>query len=297
MRYSAPMSSITLSAPAKLNLFLHITGRRDDGYHTLQTVFQLLDYGDELQFSVRNDGKITLSCEGPTALDDVSADDNLVLRAARLLLRAAGRPETHKLGADIKLFKRIPTGGGLGGGSSDAASTLLGLNKLWNLNVSIDELAALGLQLGADVPVFVRGRSAWGEGIGEKLRPVGLPQRWFLIIHPGCHISTKEIFSHPQLTRDTPAITMAAFFTGPTRNDFEMLVRRLADPVDKALIFLGNFGEPRMTGSGASVFASFENEAQARLAQQQVPSEWQSFVAQGVNRSPAWEQLDNLHPG
>ncbi|WOJ95015.1 4-(cytidine 5'-diphospho)-2-C-methyl-D-erythritol kinase [Congregibacter variabilis] len=291
------MSSIALSAPAKLNLFLHITGQRDDGYHKLQTVFQLLNYGDELEFCLRNDDKIILSCEGPTALGDVDAEDNLVVRAARLLRQTAGGPQAHKLGADIKLLKRLPTGGGLGGGSSDAATTLLGLRQLWNLDVSIDDLAELGLQLGADVPVFVRGHSAWAEGIGEKLSPIELPPRWFLVIHPGCHVSTKEIFSHPQLTRDTPAITMAAFFTGPTRNDFENLVRRLADPVDKALNFLGIFGESRMTGSGASVFTIFDNEAQARVAQRQVPSEWHSFVAQGVNRSPVWEQLDMLHSG
>lgn len=299
MRYSAPMPSITLSAPAKLNLFLHITGQRDDGYHNLQTVFQLLDYGDELEFDLRDDGEIMLRCEGPTALEDVSADDNLVLRAAQLLKGAAGDSLNQQLGANIKLYKRLPTGGGLGGGSSDAASTLLGLRQLWNLNIGIDDLAELGRQLGADVPVFVRGHSAWAEGIGEQLTPLELSGRWFLVIHPGCHVSTKEIFSHPQLTRDTPAITMAAFFTGPTRNDFENLVRRLAEPVDKALIFLRIFGEPRMTGSGASVFVSFDNEAQALAAQQQVPSEWQNFVAQGVNQSPAWEQLNSvsLHPG
>ncbi|WP_415059629.1 4-(cytidine 5'-diphospho)-2-C-methyl-D-erythritol kinase [Congregibacter sp.] len=291
------MPALTLPAPAKLNLFLHITGRRDDGYHKLQTVFQLIDYGDELEFESREDGKVTLHCEGPMAFSDLSASDNLVVRAAQLLRQIAAKPGTPIPGADIKLFKRLPTGGGLGGGSSDAASTLLGLNKLWNLDRSIEELAELGLQLGADVPVFVHGHSAWAEGIGEQLTPLELPKRWFLVVHPGCHVSTHEIFSHPQLTRDTPAITMAAFFTGPTRNDFESLVRRLADPVDKALNWLANFGEARLTGSGASVFAIFDNEAQALVAQRQVPSEWRSFVAQGVNRSPAWEQLDTLLPG
>lgn len=292
------MSVLTLSAPAKLNLFLHITGRRPDGYHNLQTVFQLLDYGDELTFAPCHDGSINLECAGPTALEDVASADNLVLRAAHLLRQAApDAQDRRRLGANIRLFKRLPTGGGLGGGSSDAATTLLGLNRLWGLGVTIDALAELGRQLGADVPVFVRGNSAWAEGIGEELSPMELPERWFLVIHPQCHVATKVIFSHPQLTRDTPAITMAAFFTGPTRNDFENLVRRLAEPVDKALIWLANYGEAKMTGSGASVFASFDTEAQAAAAQQHVPREWQSFVAKGVDRSPAWEQLAMLSQG
>lgn len=289
------MPAIVLPAPAKLNLFLHITGQRPDGYHNLQTVFQLLDYGDELSFDLRNDSNIKLLCSGPTALDDVANADNLVLRAAHLLREAApDGVDRSPLGANISLFKQLPTGGGLGGGSSDAATTLLGLNKLWGLGIAIDNLAELGRQLGADVPVFVRGKSAWAEGIGEDLSPVALPRRWFLVVHPGCPVSTKVIFSHPQLTRDTPAITMAAFFTGPTRNDFENLVRRLAEPVDKALIWLQNYGEAKMTGSGASVFASFDTEAQAQAVQQQVPSEWRSFVARGVNRSPAWERLERV---
>ena len=255
------MHALTLPAPAKLNLFLHITGRRTDGYHELQTVFQLLDYGDTLTFSRRNDGALTLRCSGDVSLTDVPPDDNLVLRAARALRAHAGRPD---LGADIHLEKRLPTGGGLGGGSSDAASTLLGLNRLWGLDLDGDTLAALGTALGADVPVFVRGRSAWAEGIGERLTPIELPERWYLVIHPGCHVATAAVFSHPQLTRDTPAITIPAFFAGPTRNDCETLVRQLAEPVDKALIWLQKFGEARMTGSGACVFAGFADEASAR---------------------------------
>ncbi|WP_439101897.1 4-(cytidine 5'-diphospho)-2-C-methyl-D-erythritol kinase [Congregibacter sp.] len=291
------MSSITVSAPAKLNLFLHITEQRPDGYHNLQTMFQLLDFGDELTLSAREDGEIYLHCENG-ALEDVAPKDNLIVRAARLLQDVSpAQPGNQGRGADIKLLKRLPSGGGLGGGSSDAASTLLALNQLWKLNLSIDVLADIGRQLGADVPVFVRGHSAWAEGIGEELSPVELPERWFLVIHPGCHVSTKVIFSHPQLTRDTPAITMAAFFTGPTRNDFETLVRRLAEPVNKALIWLEKFGEARMTGSGASVFASFDSEAQARSALQQVPAEWQGFVARGLNRSPICAQLDGLSRG
>lgn len=282
-------ATLTLPAPAKLNLFLHITGRRADGYHELQTVFQLLDAGDELTFSARDDDVITLRCTGPQALDDVAEDDNLALRAARLLREAS--PRAGGCGADIVLDKRLPTGGGMGGGSSDAATTLLGLNALWQLDLAMDTLAALGARLGADVPVFVRGHSAWAEGVGEVLTAITLPERWFLVIHPGCHVSTKVIFSHPELTRDTPAITMAAFFAGPTRNDCENLVRRLAEPVDKALKWLQKFGEARMTGTGASVFAAFDSEAQARAALAQVPAGWQAFVARGVNRSTAVERL------
>ncbi len=265
-------SPLILTAPAKLNLFLHITGRRGDGYHNLQTIFQLLDIGDELTFASRQDGEVTLSVRGPQVLTDLRDEDNLVLRAARLLRSHAGgdRP-----GADITLHKVLPTGGGLGGGSSDAATTLLALNHL-----------------GADVPVFVRGRSAWAEGIGEQLTPLELPPRWYLVLHPGVGIATKTIFSHPQLTRDTPAITIAAFFEGASRNDCQPLVRRLATDVDKALIWLDKFGEARMTGTGASVFTAFANEADAKAVQARVPDEWQSFVARGLNHSPVTEQLD-----
>jgi 4-diphosphocytidyl-2-C-methyl-D-erythritol kinase len=286
------MRALSLPAPAKLNLFLHIIGRRDDGYHNLQTVFQILNYGDELHFAVRDDGEINLRCEGSQTLDDVAETDNLVLRAARLLREHVGY--SNAPGADIALIKHLPSGGGLGGGSSDAASTLLGLNALWELDLSTEHLAELGRQLGADVPVFVRGHSAWAEGIGEELTPVELPDRWYLVIHPNCHIATSVVFSHPQLTRDSPAITMAAFFGGPTRNDFENLVRRLAEPVNKALIWLEKFGEARLTGSGACVFASFDSEDAAQQVQQQIPDEWHSFVARGVNHSPAIEQLESL---
>jgi 4-diphosphocytidyl-2-C-methyl-D-erythritol kinase len=287
----ASAATLTLPAPAKLNLFLHITGRRDDGYHELQTVFQLLDASDELTLTARQDSNITLRCTGPRALSDVAEADNLVVRAARLLQTSS--PAAASCGADIILDKHLPAGGGLGGGSSDAASALLGLTALWQLDLDAEALAALGAQLGADVPVFVRGHSAWAEGVGEKLEPIELPRRWFLVIHPSCHVSTQVIFSHPELTRDTPAITMAAFFAGQTRNDCENLVRRLAKDVDKALIWLQKFGESRMTGTGASVFASFESEAEAQAVLAQVPDEWHAFVARGVNRSPALERLEH----
>jgi 4-diphosphocytidyl-2-C-methyl-D-erythritol kinase len=282
------MSPLVLPAPAKLNLFLHITGRRDDGYHELQTLFQLLDFGDELSFALRADGELVLECQGPQALNDIRPEDNLVLRAARALAAQApgGVP-----GATITLDKRLPAGGGVGGGSSDAASTLLGLNALWDLKLSTERLAEIGRALGADVPVFVRGCSAWAEGVGEQLTPVELPQRWYLVIHPGCHVSTATVFQHPQLTRNSPAITIAAFFAGDTRNDCEDLVRRLAPPVDKALIWLQNFGDAALTGTGACVFASFDREEQARDRLSQVPEQWQAFVAKGVNRSPALDRL------
>lgn len=290
---------LTLPAPAKLNLFLHITGRRDDGYHSLQTVFQLLDYGDELAFATRDDDLLTLACSGPQGLEEVPAGDNLVLRAARALRDHTGRPD---LGADITLTKRLPTGGGVGGGSSDAATTLLALNHLWRLQLDDDTLAAIGRGLGADVPVFVRGNSAWAEGVGEKLTPVDLPERWYLVVHPGCHVSTAAVFSHAQLTRDTPAITIRAFFAGASRNDCEPLVRRLHEPIDKALIRLGKcdgrVDEPRLTGTGACVFTSFATQREAEAAQadlaQRSPPDWQSFVARGSDRSAAHRALADV---
>lgn len=283
-----PMSALTLPAPAKLNLFLHITGRRDDGYHQLQTLFQLLDYGDELSFAIREDGAITLSCTGSQSLAELPEEDNLVLRAARQLAQMAPREVP---GADITLTKRLPAGGGLGGGSSDAASTLLGLNRLWGLDLPVEQLADIGLGLGADVPVFVHGHSAWAENVGEDLTPVELPPRWYVVIHPGCRVSTRTVFSHAQLTRNSPAITMAAFFRGDTRNDCEDLVRRLAEPVDKALIFLQNFGDAALTGTGACVFAGFDSESAATAVRSAVPKQWRAFVARGVNRSPALDKL------
>ncbi len=275
---------LSLAAPAKLNLFLHVTGRRDDGYHTLQTVFQLLDWGDTVTLEARDDGAITLA--GPDL--GIAGDDNLAVRAARAL---KALPEVDAdAGVHITLDKRIPTGGGLGGGSSDAASTLLGLARLWGLAVDPDRLAAIGATLGADVPVFVRGRSAWAEGIGEELAPLELPPAWFLVIHPGVHVDTGEIFSRRELTRDSPPITMAAFFAGGSRNDCEPLVRNLYPEVDKALKWLGKFGKARLTGTGACVFCRCTDEAAARTIAAAVPAPWRAIVAAGINRSPALEQ-------
>jgi 4-diphosphocytidyl-2-C-methyl-D-erythritol kinase len=277
-------SILTLPAPAKLNLFLHITGRRPDGYHLLQTVFQLLDYGDELRFCLRDDDQIRLHCDNP----ELSGEDNLVLRAARLLREHC---ECNQ-GVDIELVKRIPAGAGLGGGSSDAATTLVALNQLWHCALTREQLAAMGLSLGADVPVFVHARSAWAEGVGEYLTPVLLPAIYYLVLTPACHVSTSVIFSHQELTRDTRAIKMAAFLEGQSRNDCEMLVRTLYPEVNAALEWLSQFAPARMTGTGSSVFAGFQDEASARAVLAKLPSNSQGplknisgFVAKAVNRS------------
>jgi 4-diphosphocytidyl-2-C-methyl-D-erythritol kinase len=273
--------ALTLLAPAKINLFLHITGRRQDGYHELQTLFQLLDWGDSLQFSPDTSGKIALQ-----GLDlGIDVEENLVYRAATLLQRG-------ELGVQIALHKRIPAGGGLGGGSSDAATTLLALNHLWELGLQRDELSRLGASLGADVPVFVAGHTAWAEGVGERLTPVEMPPDWYLVVTPDCHVSTAEIFSHRQLTRNTAPIKIAAFFEGASRNDCQELVRRIYPEVDKALKFLEKFGEARLTGTGASAFARFGSRAEADAASRQVPPEWSGIVAQGINRSPVHAALN-----
>jgi len=272
---------LTLLSPAKLNLFLHITGRRADGYHLLQTLFQLLDWGDELCFTANHSGLVTLDAPGL----DLPPGDNLVTRAAALLRRGS-------LGAHITLLKRIPTGGGLGGGSSNAATTLLALNHLWELGLGREELQALGAGLGADVPVFVGGRTAWAEGIGEGLTPVDIEERWYVIITPDCHVCTGQIFSHLQLTRNTSPIKMATFFEGYTRNDCQQLVRRLYPAVDMALSWLDRFGEARLTGTGASVFASFGTEAEARAVLLALPRDWTGVVARGLNQSPVTASID-----
>ncbi len=272
-------ATLHIASPAKLNLFLHITGRRPDGYHELQTIFQLIDFGDTLEITPRDDGDLRLH----TAVPELANDDNLILRAARALREASGCTR----GADIILHKRIPMGAGLGGGSSNAASTLLGLDRLWQTHLGTECLSTLGLRLGADVPLFVQGESAWAEGIGERLTPVTLPPKFFVVLCPDCHVSTRDIFSSEQLTRHTSAIKMAAFLAGQTRNDCENLVRTLYPPVDEALVWLARFGEARMTGTGASVFAGFDSEEQASAVLAQLPRHWKGFTARGLQRSPA----------
>jgi 4-diphosphocytidyl-2-C-methyl-D-erythritol kinase len=273
-------SDLSLVSPAKLNLFLHITGRRSDGYHQLQTLFQLLDWGDNMHFHVNHSGNVTLRSQGL----DIPDEENLVLRAAQLLQR-------DDWGAEITLEKQIPAGGGLGGGSSNAASTLLALDHLWNLDLGRDKLMELGRDLGADVPVFVAAHTAWAEGIGEILTPVELPERWYLVLTPDCHVSTAEIFSHRQLTRNTSPIKIAAFFEGHSRNDCQELVRNLHPEVDKALKVLEKFGDARLTGTGACVFVGFDSESQARAAEAQVSVNWPCVVAKGINQSPVTDVL------
>lgn len=272
-------ATVTLQCPAKLNLFLHITGRRPDGYHTLQTLFQIIDRCDTLSISPVSDGNITLECSDPT----LTGADNLVLRAAHVLRETTGCTK----GAALRLDKRIPMGAGLGGGSSDAASALLGLNQFWGTGLSIDTLASLGLGLGADVPLFVRGSSAWAEGIGEILTPVDLPTKTYLVICPDCHVSTQDIFSHQQLTRNTTAIKMAAFLAGHTRNDCENVVRSLYPPVDEALLWLNQFAQARMTGTGASIFAAFDSTQQAQQIFNELPRGMTGFLAQGLASTKA----------
>ncbi len=270
-------------APAKINLFLHITGRRADGYHLLQTVFQFLDHGDRLQFEPREDGRVALA----TPLPGVDPEEDLTVRAARLLRRHAG----VERGVTIAIEKRLPMGGGLGGGSSDAATTLVALDHLWKLDLGVDALAALGLELGADVPVFVRGHAAWAEGVGERLTPIEPPEPWYLVVVPGCQVPTAEIFSARELTRDSETITIPAFLAGQGENVCEPVVRKRYPEVDEAMRWLGRFGRARMSGTGASVFVAFSEEGEAREAAKQVPPKWRAFVARGLNRSPLMERL------
>ena len=276
---------LSLPAPAKINLFLHITGRRADGYHELQTLFQLLDYGDRLSFEWRKDTVITLSPAHPA----IAEKDNLIYRAAIALRQEALRqnPKGH-YGAAIDLRKCLPLGGGLGGGSSDAATALIGLNQLWQLDFSREQLAIIGLKLGADVPVFIHGRTAWAEGIGEILRPVDMPERWYLVLAPNVEVSTARIFSHQQLTRDARAITIRAFLEQGGRNACQPIAEKLYPEVKTARKWLEQYANVRMTGTGACIFASFEDETQARQVLADVPQRWQAFVARGVNHSPAY---------
>lgn len=276
---------MTWPAPAKLNLFLHVLGRRDDGFHDLQTVFQFLDFCDYLRFRPRRDGRIIRH----GGLDDVAPEDDLVVRAARSLLAHAGK--SGRLGVEIGLDKRIPEQAGLGGGSSDAATTLLALNHLWFLNLDVDTLADLGAGLGADVPVFIHGQAAWAEGRGDRLEPVSLPEPWYLVVKPDCAISTAGLFASPSLRRDSEAIGLADFLAGQGRNDFQPLAAAGYPAVAQALEWLGRFGQPRLTGTGACVFVSFAEQAAATAALATLPEAWRGFVARGLNRSPLRDSL------
>jgi 4-diphosphocytidyl-2-C-methyl-D-erythritol kinase len=274
-------------APAKLNLFLHILGRRPDGYHELQTCFQFVDLCDEISFQIPADGRIRRT----TAMADVAEDADLCVRAARLLQTAAG----CRLGADISVLKRIPLGGGLGGGSSDAATCLVALNRLWNLHWPTHDLAALGLQLGADVPVFIRGRAAWAEGIGERLTPLYPPlapsESNYLILKPNIGVSTAQVFQDPELTRNSAPITIHGFLASGGRNDCLGVVRRRYPAVARALDWLSAFGSARLTGTGACVFLACETNDLRQEIVRRLPPGLQAFLARGLNDSPLLERL------
>ncbi|MEX0964910.1 MAG: 4-(cytidine 5'-diphospho)-2-C-methyl-D-erythritol kinase [Pseudohongiellaceae bacterium] len=268
-------------APAKLNLFLHITGRRADGYHELQTLFQLLDYGDAMAFEVNSTGILSLHLSYAEGIEqDVPLDNNLVIRAAELLRAETGNPA---LGARITLQKRLPSGAGLGGGSSNGAICLTALNRLWALDLSADRLCEIGVKLGADVPVFIRGKSAWAEGIGELLSPVELGESWYLVVSPNCSVATAAIFCDEHLTRNSQAIKMADFLGGTARNDCESVTRKLHPQVDQAFEIVTQFADFRMTGTGSSLFARFETEAAARVVLNKLPATLPGFVARGID--------------
>lgn len=267
-------------APAKINRFLHITGQRDDGYHELQTVFQFLDYSDELSFEILDHDEVSLV----NPLPGVKPDDDLTVRAARLLQQSANCSK----GARINVNKRLPMGGGLGGGSSDAATTLVALNQLWELNIEMLNLAQLGVQLGADVPIFIHGCSAWAEGVGEEISAIHLDEPWFVVLNPSVSVSTAEIFASPALQRDCSPITIKHFLSGAGKNVCEPVVCELYPQVQQALQWLEQFAPARMTGTGACVFAAVESEQQAQQVLAQCPEQYHGFVAQGQNISPLY---------
>ncbi|QYK00562.1 4-(cytidine 5'-diphospho)-2-C-methyl-D-erythritol kinase [Shewanella psychrotolerans] len=271
-------------APAKLNLFLHINGRRTDGYHELQTLFQFVDHCDLLDFAVNKSGEITLHSN----IGDVVANsDNLILKAAKSLQQRSAT----SFGAEIWLDKKLPMGGGIGGGSSDAATTLVALNHLWNTQLSLQELAEIGLSLGADVPVFINGLSAFAEGVGEKLITVDVPEPWYLVLTPDVHISTAEVFQDPQLPRDTPKLTLVDLMSNDWHNDCQQLVAARHPQVAKALAWLIEYAPSRMTGTGACVFGSFDTREQAEQVFAQMPADMSGFIAKGTNKSPLMLRL------
>jgi 4-diphosphocytidyl-2-C-methyl-D-erythritol kinase len=283
----SPVADEAWPAPAKLNLMLRVLGRRPDGYHRLQTVFQFIDRCDLLRFDVRPDAEIRRI----QAIPGVPEAQDLTVRAARALQSATG----CRLGVDLGLEKRLPMGGGLGGGSSDAATTLVALDRLWRLDIGAEGLACIALGLGADVPVFVRGQAAWGEGVGEDLTPVDLPEPWFLVLVPPVSVSTAAVFAHPELTRDSPPVTLRDFFSGDRHNDCAAVVRRDYPAVAAALDWLdresGAAGGGRLTGTGGCCFAAYERRDQARAALERLPPGLEGFVARGINRSPLLDHL------
>jgi 4-diphosphocytidyl-2-C-methyl-D-erythritol kinase len=273
------MNTLTLPSPAKLNLFLHITGQRPDGYHELQSIFQFIDMCDQLTFSPNDDGQIRITPE----IKGVPLHDNLIYKAARLLQQKTGCQH----GVNIQLEKILPMGGGLGGGSSNAATTLVGLNHLWQTDLSIKVLAELGLGLGADVPIFVHGKAAWAEGVGEVITPMDdLEENWFVLVVPDCHVNTKDVFSHKELTRDTPKCKMSAALRGTGRNDCKPVVTKLYKKVANSLNLLDNFGQARMTGTGSCVFLEVSSKHQAKDILAALPTDYTAFAVKGLNQSP-----------
>lgn len=286
-----PMTATTLrhlhncSAPAKLNLFLHVVGRREDGYHLLQSLFQLIDLQDTLHFDLRDDERINRVTE----LADVPEEHDLIIRAAKLLKTEATMRGHEVCGVDISLEKRIPMGGGLGGGSSDAATVLLALNHLWQLNMSRTELMRLGVQLGADVPFFLLGQNAFAQGIGEQLTPLAIPSAWYVVIHPGVGVPTPSVFGAAELTRNTKVVKMADFSARPLgfgKNDLQAVVVSAYPAVADAINWLSLHGEARMTGSGASVFARFDSESEAQAVLQQLPTQWRGWKVRSLDHHP-----------
>ncbi|WP_081926497.1 MULTISPECIES: 4-(cytidine 5'-diphospho)-2-C-methyl-D-erythritol kinase [unclassified Alteromonas] len=271
-------------SPAKLNIFLHILGRFDNGYHQLQSLFQMLDYGDELAFDVTNDGKITMA----TPLEGVPDEENLIIRAAKLLADKTKTP----LGVSISLNKRLPMGGGIGGGSSNAATALVALNHLWKTGLNEDELAQLGLALGSDVPIFVRGKTAFAGGVGEDIMPAPQEEKWYLVANPNVHVSTGAVFTHPDLPRNTPPIQWKDYKFEETRNDCQQLVANCHPEVANLLQWLLHYAPSRMTGTGACVFATFSDKTSAEQVMAKLPNAWQGFVAKGVNSSPLLNKIE-----
>lgn len=278
---------IRFPSPAKLNLFLYINARRDDGYHELQTLFQFLDYGDWLDVRLRNDGQICLTPK----ISDVKTEDNLIYRAATLLQQKSG----CTLGADLHLHKILPMGGGVGGGSSNAATALLALNYVWKTKFSISQLAELGLQLGADVPLFIHGRASFAEGIGEKMTYCSPPEKWYLVLKPNVHISTAKIFSAEDLPRNTPKKSLSELIEEQYRNDCEKVVSNQYAEVEELLHWLLKYAPSRLTGTGACVFAEFDDEKSAQAVFKIKPEKFTGFVAKGLNVSPLHSMLENLY--
>ncbi|CAK1730236.1 4-(cytidine 5'-diphospho)-2-C-methyl-D-erythritol kinase [Vibrio crassostreae] len=279
-------------SPAKLNLFLYITGRRDNGYHELQTLFQFVDFGDELTVTAnKKTSAITIS----PAIPGVATEDNLIWKAATALQQYT----STSFGADIELKKVLPMGGGIGGGSSNAATVLVALNYLWQLNLSDDQLAKIGLKLGADVPVFVRGYAAFAEGVGEQLQPANPDEKWYLVVKPQVSIATVDIFTHSELTRNTPKRALSTLLEQEYVNDCEKIVRMLYPEVDKQLSWLLQYAPSRLTGTGSCVFAEFNSEKEAELVREQLPDTVSAFIAKGRNISPLKETLaeyQSAHP-